>query len=141
MDVSNDLLNTIPRGGAPFTGKAISSKSVAKLRQLGFDPIDVMVALYRKLQKEEQRLVMIRDNTMVGTYQKYSSIAHAQILSQMRDIANDLMRYGYGRVPETVNVENHSATPLTIVMTPAGGNFVEASRLPEKVVVDSGEDE
>ena len=45
---------------------------------------------------------------------KYSGVAHAAILAQLQKVCSDLMRYKYGRVPETVELEIKEAQGLTI---------------------------
>jgi hypothetical protein len=97
-----------------------SQRSVKRLNQLGFDPIQELVQLYRQLQNEDKIMCAVRDGTRVslteeGRTVRYSAVAHVALMGQLEKIANDLVRYGYGRVPETVNVED-KRSPASIVV-------------------------
>ena len=50
-------------------------------------------------------------------------MAHAQLLVIKQKIANDLMRYGYARIPETVNIKPEAPKGITINLTPKGHTF------------------
>jgi hypothetical protein len=105
-----------------------SQRSTRKLLQLGFDPIEKMVELYHKLAKEISVMEQIRDGTYITLHDtnfpvKYSGVAYTNLMTTQQKIVNDLMRYGYARVPETVNVETPATQPLIINMTPKGVEY------------------
>jgi hypothetical protein len=82
------------------------SNSKKKLDQLGFDPMEKLVAVYNRLEREDKYYTAIREADEVidlktKKKRRYSSVAHTNVLSQMRDIGSDLLRYKYARVSET----------------------------------------
>jgi len=94
-------------------------KSQDRLNELGFDPIGELVMLYRQLQNEDKLMCALRDGTHVplnpeGKSVRYSYVAHMTLLSQLEKISSQLLRYGYGRVPETINIEEKTNDPLII---------------------------
>jgi hypothetical protein len=100
-----------------------NSRSVSRLRQLDFDPIGRQVELYRKLDEEEKYLCQLRDGNPIfldadGKRIRYSAQHHSTVLGTLQKIANDLMRYGYGRVSETINVQTQKPAKVIINLTP-----------------------
>jgi hypothetical protein len=100
--------------------------SKRRLAQLDFDPIERLVNLYKELDEEIRYMRDLRDFkvpshiTAEGEELKpprYSAVALAAILAQKEKVANDLLRYGYGRVPETVNINETQNSPLVIQLT------------------------
>ena len=100
-----------------------SKKSKVRLAQLGFDPIERLVLLYKKLESEDEYWSKVREASLVkeldseGNVKKvhrYSGMAHSTVLTQMAKISNDLLRYGYGRVPENLPSSGGESTPLVI---------------------------
>jgi len=88
-------------------------KGKNKLEQLGFDPMEKLVAVYNRLEREDIMLTkirdadevhMVKDGKKVGK-KRYSSVAHTTVLGHMKDIGTDLLRYKYARVPEGEGVE------------------------------------
>ena len=127
--------------------RAGSKKSQEKLAELGFDPITKMVQLYERLTKEDQYWEMMKgksNNVQLDAEGKevkrtrYSSHAHAAVLGQLEKVINNLMRYNYGRVPETVNL-NLEKKPGLVVNTTNGevikafGGEVEDGQVIEHV--------
>ncbi|MDH5182251.1 MAG: hypothetical protein OEX12_00040 [Gammaproteobacteria bacterium] len=127
--MNNDGTNIQPRDGGTSAGKKLianSRRSRARLEELDFDPLEKQVMLYRRLVKEDEWWENLKAGTSVvdvdadGKKKKtlrYSGIAHAAILAQMQKIGNDLMRYGYGRVPENVGSGLEAPPPLQIGLT------------------------
>jgi len=85
--------------------------STSRLDQLGFDPMENMVHLYRRLEEEDRFWQEIRrrgkvtfmDTVPTGIKQKtirYSALAHMSVFNNMEKINNSLLRYKYARVPE-----------------------------------------
>lgn len=105
-----------------------SQRSVARLRSLKFDPIERLVVLYQGLEKEDQYHRNVRDNIIVplnarGKPVAYNAKAHSDVLAQMAKIGADLLRYNYGRVPETLNINPNSAPPVVINLTSNKGEL------------------
>jgi hypothetical protein len=103
-----------------------NKSAVIRLYELGFDPIEKLVELYREISKEIEELdrlklcpIMLKN----GEVRRYSSMTHAQLLTTQQKLINDLMRYGYARVPETVNVKTDIPKGITINLTPKGSTF------------------
>jgi len=127
MSDSNNILPPRPNGG--FSGKkfiAGSKRSQRRLETLGFDPIEKLVNLYRRLEEEDEWYCNLR---MAGTVKqldsdgnvkkttRYSGVAHSTVHSNMARVGNDLMRYAYGRVPENVPGENKPLSAMRIKLT------------------------
>lgn len=110
-----------------------SQKSVQKLRQLGFDPIEKMVDLYQKITKEIEKMDKLNTNntaftTMTGERRtRFSGVAYANLIAIQQKIIADLMRYGYARVSETIIMTPQATAPLTIMLTKEGDVFQEAA--------------
>jgi hypothetical protein len=113
--MANDIKIEQPAGGGSDTGnrKRVTSgmpESVRALKNLEFDPITRLVDLYHKLIEEEKvfskirsgELVLLKDN---GKERPYSGVAHAAIFAQLEKVTADLLRYKYGRVPETIIID------------------------------------
>ena len=106
-------------------------RSVRKLRELEFDPLEAQVKLYKDLLVEEAYVRSLRSGDSMGRFRydsegkriRYSAQYHASIMMLIQKTAGDLTRYSYGRVPETTMVENKQVAPLVIEMT----DYVESS--------------
>ena len=101
--------------------RAGSVRSQVRLEELGFDPIGELVMLYKQLQNEDKIMCAIRDGVYVQLNDKankirYSYVAHMTLLGQLEKVASQLLRYGYGRVPETITVEDKTTESLIINM-------------------------
>ena len=104
--------------------RAGSIKSQDRLNELQFDPMLEMILLYRKLQEEDRVMCQIRDGSTVfynddGRVIRYSAHAHVALQANMQKITADLLRYGYGRVPETITVDEQVTGGLIINLTDA----------------------
>jgi hypothetical protein len=134
------------KGGRPKGSLTPGSKaSIAKLRQLGFDPIEALVHQYNKVQEELAEMETLKTRPRVytdGTTQRFSSMAYANLLTVSTKLAADLLRYGYARVPETVNVETRELPQLTINLTKKGDTYIPAE-LENVIAIDEeeGDDE
>lgn len=86
-----------------------------------FDPLEKLIKLYEKIQGEIQWMERLKEATVVckdGTTHKYSKMSHHKLIEQQQKLLNDLMRYGYSRMPETLNVEA-ADTPIPVInLTP-----------------------
>ena len=89
--------------------KTLSQDSIAKLAELNFDPIEKLVAQYKRI---EERIVAMENGT-----RRYSAVAIQGLLSTQATIINNLMKYGYRAVPERKEIETTNIEPLKIVLT------------------------
>ena len=96
-----------PGSGRPKGSKNINSMaSVKKLEELGFDPIEQMVKQYQEIDKA------IADGTV-----RIGSGAYAQLIATKGTLINNLMQYGYKKVPEKVEQEVTTKKPMAIKLT------------------------
>lgn len=105
-------------------------KSERRLQELKFDPMQRVVDNYRKLEGELAWWEGIRDRTIVsllasGKERSYSFDAHMRIYEQLNNVADRLMRYAYGRVPETQITENRGRVPFVINLSSGGSKRVD----------------
>jgi hypothetical protein len=130
----------MPIGGSQGDKKLVANtqRSRARLEQLKFDPIEKLVRLYDILEAENVYWIQLRQASSVqeldanGKKKKthrYSGVAHAAVLSQMGKVAADLMRYAYGRVPETINVNTEKPKPMIINLSDDRSVMVNAEVL------------
>ena len=92
--------------GRPKGSKNIHSRdSVQKLEELGFDPIEKMIELFEEISER-----LVDGSVRVGTG------AYAQLKATQAQLINNLMQYGYRRVPEKQEIENTEKTPISIVL-------------------------
>jgi len=93
--------------GRPKGSKDIySHESVKKLQDLKFDPIEMMVTEYKEISK-----IIASGEVRIG------SGAHAQLISTKAQLINNLMQYGYKKIPEKTELETLSKNPLTVTLT------------------------
>ena len=96
-----------PGSGRPKGSKNINSMdSVKKLEALGFDPIEEMTKLYAEINEK-----LSNGDVRVG------SGAYAQLLATQGTLINNLMAYGYKKVPEKVEQEITTKQPMAITLT------------------------
>lgn len=115
-------------------------KSVLRLRQMQYDPIGELVENYRKLQYEIERQEKIRDGIIVeltatGKPKNYRAEVHHALYDKLIAIGDKLLRYGYGRVPETVLVEEKKPLPLIVNLTKKGDTYVvNDDHMPDGII-------
>jgi len=103
-----------PGSGRPKGAKNINSMaSVRKLEQLGFDPIEHMVKKYREIQVQLDHL---------ETVGKQTSGAYAQLTSTQGQLINNLMAYGYKKIPDKIEQEITEKKPISILLTDSKDN-------------------
>jgi hypothetical protein len=96
-----------PGAGRPKGSKNINSMaSVRKLEELGFDPIEMMVVKYQDIQTK-------LDNGTV----RVGSGAYAQLIATQGTLINNLMQYGYKKIPDKIEQEITEKKPITILLT------------------------
>lgn len=93
------------------------SKSVEKLNALKFDPIARLTVLYDTITQQLYEMTTDNDG---NPRKKFSQVAFTALISTQAKIANDLMRYGYMRVPEVQQIEQINAQPISIILTDTG---------------------
>ena len=119
--------------GGRVLGKPIytngGKRSVARLKYLGYDPIGELVTKYKELESELDRQKRIRNNEIVeltasGRPRSFNPETMMSIFDKQIAIAEKLLRYGYGRVPETNVDEAKPAMPLVVNLTKKGDTYV-----------------
>jgi len=98
------------------TGK----KTLEKAR---FNPLTKQIELYERLMVEDEYWIEVRNgNIFVDGYDgspvkvKYSSVMHLGVLSGLSKVANDLTRYGFGRVSESDDMLSVDKVPPLQIM-------------------------
>jgi len=93
--------------GRPKGSKNINSlASVRKLEELGFDPIEMMITKYSKIEE-----VLSDGSVRVG------SGAYAALTATQGTLINNLMAYGYKRIPDKLEQEITERKPISILLT------------------------
>ena len=106
-----------------------SQRSQQKLAELGFDPIEQLVQKYLQLEAEVAYQEAIREGTIVplnaaGKPRAYNPEVHMALYDKMIAVSDKLLRYKYGRVPETTVIENKEKPPLVINLTKEGEKYI-----------------
>jgi hypothetical protein len=105
-----------------------SERSRAKLEQLKFDPIEKLVADYERVEK----LIEVEMKLSTGEMKRLNSKGNemtwypdflGKLLEQKSKIANDLLRYKYGRVSENTNVTVKQPMPFIVQTTKEGETY------------------
>lgn len=98
-----------PGAGRPKGAKNINSMaSVKKLEELGFDPIEMMVKKYNDIQARLDEL---------DAQGRGGSGAYAQMTATQGTLINNLMAYGYKKIPDKLEQEITEKRPISIVLT------------------------
>lgn len=93
--------------GRPKGSKNINSlASVKKLEELGFDPIVEMVNQFHEI-----------DNALASGDIRIGSGAYAQLIATKGQLINNLMQYGYKKIPDKLEQEITEKKPISIVLT------------------------
>jgi hypothetical protein len=122
-------------------------RSQRRLQDLGFDPIGELVGTYRKLQEEIKHQEAIRDGvrvelTLKGTPKAYRPDIHHALYDRLTKIASELLRYGYGRVPELNAPETKPPAALVVNLTKKGEQYVVNDDEPiQQPNIDDWDDE
>ena len=82
-----------------------SNKANKKLEQLGFCPITMMVQKYHDIQKSIDHLESIN---------KHTSGAYAQLISTQGQLINNLMQYGYKKIPQNTEISVTEKKPVSV---------------------------
>jgi len=93
--------------GRPKGSKSIHSMaSVKKLEELDFDPIEQMVKQFQDI-----------DTALLSGDIRIGSGAYAQLIATKGQLINNLMQYGYKRIPDKIEQEITEKRPVSIVLT------------------------
>jgi hypothetical protein len=90
-----------------------------KLADLRFDPIEAKVKLAAKYEKELAYFTMLQEGRVLneeGKPKRYSAQAHIMCMAAYDKLINDLLRYGYARVSETVTVDTPTLPKVTFIL-------------------------
>ena len=92
--------------GRPKGSKNINSMaSVKKLEELEFDPIEMMVRKYNEIER------------LLGSGEvRIGSGAHAQLTATQGTLINNLMAYGYKKIPDKIEQEVTEKRPISILL-------------------------
>lgn len=121
-------------------------RSQRRLQDLGFDPIGELVENYHKLKLEIEHQEQIRDGvrvelTLKGTPKAYRPEIHHALYDRAINIAKELLRYGYGRVPEINVVETKTPQALIVNLTKKGEQYVVNEDDSQPAIDDWGDDD
>ena len=123
-----------------------SRRSVAVLKENRFDPITSLVNRYREMENEVAFWKGIRDRSVIqvinaeGKERYYDADAHMAAEKMLIEIGDKLLRYGYGRVPETVNV-NDNRLPTMVVQLSTKSDHQHFINKQDVIEHDEGDDE
>ena len=102
----------------------MSKDPSVRLAELGFDPIKRMIALYDEICDE---LLELKSGERV------SGQTLTQLLLIKQKIINDLLRYGYARVTEALELPVTNVQPVVINLTQDYKALEEASRKDDSI--------
>jgi len=105
-----------------------SARSVATLNMLRFDPIVELVDNYNRLKTELHWHEQIRSGELIailpsGKPRSYNADAHMRVYDKMLEVGRDLLRYGYGRVPEGVPETGERVPSIVVNLTTSDSEF------------------
>lgn len=126
--------------------RAGSQRSVGRLKYLKFDPIGELVKKYRELDGELDRQRQIRSGDIVeltpyGKVRNFNPNIMTSIYEQQIGIAEKLLRYRYGRVPEGEIIQKPTS-PLVVNLTKKGETYVVNETADEPVMdIDTFEED
>lgn len=105
----------------------VAKTSVERLASLGYDPLTRMIKQLIKLEEEIETQEGIRDGRIKrlrqdGNERAYSPQFHMSLVQQAAALNEKILRFGYARVSETVQVE-HKAPELKINLFSSNETF------------------
>jgi hypothetical protein len=115
-----------------------SKDGIRRLAQLGFDPMEQMVKLSKDIDKELYKIKHYSNGTL---REKFSMVAYAQLLATQQKLINDLMRYGYSRVPETEDTQEKVIKPVVINLSKKGDTYLPTTNYEDAEFVDMAANE
>ena len=118
----------LSRAANELSGRG-ATKSQQRLASLGFDPMGALVDQYRAIEAEIAYQEKLRDGTIVELNGKgqpktfYPDHLYA-LYDKLTSIGDKLLRYGYGRTPETSILATDDRAPLVINLSKGGKKVV-----------------
>lgn len=115
------MSRTVYRGG--------SNRAQTRLAQLRYDPIGELVSIHQRLLGELQRMEDLRSgdlkeisplNGRPRSYGVKEAEQHFALYDKLINVGDKLLRYAYGRVPETTTIENKAVQPLIVNLSENG---------------------
>jgi hypothetical protein len=102
--------------------------SAAKMRMLNYDPIMAVVETRGKIAEMIRDQEKLRDGKLVrmradGRPQNFSATVFLDMHLGLAKVDESLLRYKYGRVPETININEERTQPLIINLTSKGETY------------------
>ena len=131
----------------PAKGRATGSTNIAsrraskKLEALGFDPIEKMIELYHKLERDVYNLEY---DEMGLPKTKVPALALSQLKASQQKCISELMRYGYARVTEGVEISTQAIKPISIMLADPSLPFdtsLEGTVKPDLLRIEQQEEE
>lgn len=115
-----------------------AQRSITRLKQLRFDPLEKLVKQYERLDEEIMCYKQIRAGTRIellgnGKPRTFSYEVLMKMEEQLQTIAKELLRYGYGRVPEGEDPNAHKQR--------SGGLVVKLHRQGDVYTAGTGPEE
>jgi hypothetical protein len=117
-----------PGSGAP-RWIAGAQRSVGRLKYLGYDPIGELVKKYKELDVELAHQQKLRSGEIVelnayGKPRNFNPQVLMEIYDKQINIAEKLLRYRYGRVPEGELPNYDRPSSLIVNLTKKGESYV-----------------
>lgn len=128
----NGIMPNLPNDGSEqpvtkpghYPKRKYTNNAAKRLYELNFDPLDKMVKLHAKLRKAIHHLThdelgqpRTRTDKFGNVVPAYSTMAYTALVALEQKLLNDLMPYGYAKVPATLIVEDKPHIPNCIVLT------------------------
>jgi len=110
-----------------------SKDGMRRLAQLGYDPMEEMVKLSKDIDKELWKVTHNSDKTLKD---RYSAVAYSNLLATKQKLINDLLRYGYSRVPETEALKQNEIKPVVINLSKKGDAYIPTENYEDVEYVD-----
>lgn len=127
-----------------------AQRSVGRMKYLKFDPIGELVKKYRELDAELAHQQKLRSGDLVelnasGKPRNFNPLIMMDIYEKQINVAEKLLRYRYGRVPEGETIQPDRPSALIVNLTKKGETYVVNDTEPvldiDKFEQDYQEDE
>jgi GTP cyclohydrolase I len=95
-----------------------------RLTELNFDPMTQLVATHQELLNEIEMMRNLREREIEqGIFgdkkegSRFSQFYYQSLFDKITNIEKELLRYGYSRVPETMNIREEKDLPIVIQLS------------------------
>lgn len=124
-----------PRRVALFQKGA--KRSQERLKRLYYDPIEKLVNDYKEIEDEIEYQKKIRSGQIVeltatGKPRPYRPELHHALYDKKINIAKELLRYGYARVPEVLETMDTTPKSLVVNLTKKGETYEVNKEQPQQ---------